>query len=877
MLALRYVLWAVGRLLVSLRYRLRVSGLDRLRGLRGPTLVLPNHPGYVDPPLIFAAIWPSLRMRPMVYEGNFNNPLMRLLARISNAVLVPDLERASAEARSRAEQAVAGIVGGLRQGDNYVIWPAGRVQRSGVEILGGARSVADILRAAPDVNVVLVRTRGVWGSAFTYAQTGDLPNLRRLILLGFGRVLASLLFFMPRRTVDITVEVVDRSKMPEPRREKLNPWLEEWYNLGGPERPTYVPYHFLFGPRTFDFPERQDLGEVDLRKVRPETRAAVNQVLAERLGRPLTPKEDKPETTFDQLGLDSLDRMDLALHVEQHFGFAADQTPANLGQLWALAQGLGESGPVKQPPAEWFRPPAEAGELTILGETFAEAFVARALASPGDIAVADDLAGALTYRKVLVGARVLARRFRELPGESVGLMLPASVACDTAFMALHLAGKLPVLLNWTTGPGNLASAARTMGLSRVVTSKTFIDRAGVRVQGADYVYLEEVRGSVGRLELLRTLASTALFPSRVRAEVPRRDPNGHAVVLFTSGSEKAPKAVPLTHANILTNLRGGIAELDFSRADSIFGFLPAFHSFGLTVTCLLPVLSGMKLLHHPDPTDSGALVRKIATYRPTVICGTPTFVSYILERAKRGQLDSLRTIVVGAEKCPLELHRRCKEMAPNAVVLEGYGITECSPVVAANTPKARRPGFVGRPLPPVEICVVDLETDREVSRGEVGMLLVAGPTIFPGYIGHDGPSPFRERAGKRWYVTGDLVSVEPDGFIRFAGRLKRFLKAGGEMISLPALEEPFSQMYPPTQEGPRVAVEGVETEDGRWIVLFTTEDITLRDANLKLQKEGFRGVMRLDEVRKVDAIPVLGTGKTDYKVLRAQLAEGKKA
>jgi long-chain-fatty-acid--[acyl-carrier-protein] ligase len=151
------------------------------------------------------------------------------------------------------------------------------------------------------------------------------------------------------------------------------------------------------------------------------------------------------------------------------------------------------------------------------------------------------------------------------------------------------------------------------------------------------------------------------------------------------------------------------------------------------------------------------------------------------------------------------------------------------------------------------------------------MLLVSGPTVFPGYLAYDGPSPFQERDGKRWYITGDLVHIDEDGFLVFDGRLKRFLKAGGEMISLPALEEPFIRLYPPTKDGPRVAVEGVETHSGRRIVLFTTDQLTLRDANARLMEAGFRGVMRLDEVRTVERIPVLGTGKTDYKALRAMI------
>jgi long-chain-fatty-acid--[acyl-carrier-protein] ligase len=156
------------------------------------------------------------------------------------------------------------------------------------------------------------------------------------------------------------------------------------------------------------------------------------------------------------------------------------------------------------------------------------------------------------------------------------------------------------------------------------------------------------------------------------------------------------------------------------------------------------------------------------------------------------------------------------------------------------------------------------------------MFLVSGPSVFPGYLGHEGEPPFVERQGKRWYVTGDLVKRDEEGFLHFEGRLKRFLKAGGEMISLPALEEPFARLYPPTEDGPQVAVEGVETENGRHIVLFTTEPITLHEANNILMNEGFYGVMRLTDVRKMEAIPVLGTGKTDYKVLRKMIEKGEK-
>jgi long-chain-fatty-acid--[acyl-carrier-protein] ligase len=216
---------------------------------------------------------------------------------------------------------------------------------------------------------------------------------------------------------------------------------------------------------------------------------------------------------------------------------------------------------------------------------------------------------------------------------------------------------------------------------------------------------------------------------------------------------------------------------------------------------------------------------------------------------------------------------RSGELAPQAALIEGYGITECSPVVSANRMGRTKPGTVGLPVEGVEVCVVDPDTGQTLATGQTGMLLVRGPSVFAGYLNYDGPDPFLTLGTDRWYKTGDLVALDEEGFIHFRGRLKRFLKAGGEMISLPALEEPLTRRFPPTEEGPQVAVEGVEKPEGRQIVLFSTREIPLREANQILTEAGFRGVMRLDEARRIEAIPVLGTGKTDYKVLRKMIAE----
>jgi long-chain-fatty-acid--[acyl-carrier-protein] ligase len=836
---------------------------------------MPNHPGYIDPALVLAHVQLREPLRPLVYAGTFRNPVMLPMLRLIKALEVPDLAEQSLSSQQRALETIDAIVHGLEQGGNFLVYPSGRIQRRGREVIGAARAASEILARAPQANVVLVRTRGVWGSMFTFAQTGKLPNLGRCMVRTVVWIVANLLFFAPRRDVQMTVEIVRRGELPEADRDRLNRFLEQWYNREGPEEPVYVPYHFLFGRRDFGFPEFQGGGEIDLEKIRPKTRQAVNEMIEEHLGRALDPEETLPEATLDQLGLDSLERMELALSIEDRFGFRSDRVANTVGDLWALAEGLatGTAEEEVAAPPLWNKkqPPAE--PVAVLGETLAEAFVRRALANLDDVAMADRIAGVLTYRRLLIGCKLLGKRFADLPGEAIGVLLPASAAAGMTFLGLHLADKLPVMMNWTTGPANLAHAVRTLEIRRVVTSRRFIDRLRIEVEGAEYVFLEDLRAGMPKRELLAALAGSYLAPGRLLRDLPHPDPDDPAVVLFTSGSESAPKAVPLSHRNLLTNCQAAIATLDVTRADVILGALPPFHSFGLLGNVIAPATAGFRVVYHPDPTDARGMIRLTAGYRATVMITTPTFLGYVFASAAPEDLQSLRIIVTGAEKCPDAMFARSSELAPQAAVIEGYGITECSPVVSANRMGRSKPGTVGQPVDGVEVCVIDPETEQPLATGQTGMLLVRGPSVFSGYLNYDGPDPFMTVGSDQWYKTGDLVALDEEGFIHFRGRLKRFLKAGGEMISLPALEEPLARRFPPTEDGPQVAVEGVEKPDGRQIVLFSTQEIPLREANQILAEAGFRGVMRLDEARRIDAIPVLGTGKTDYKVLRKLIAE----
>ncbi len=876
-LLLNRIFWTIAGFFLRLRYRVTVEGAEGLSSLQGPTLILPNHPAYVDPPLVLSHLRLGRSLRPLVFSGIYRLLPLRPLMAMVDAFEVPDLSAQSRDAQAKTLGMIEAVVARIGRGDSFLIYPSGRLQRGNAEVVGSARAVHELLSRCPDLNVVLVRTCGLWGSSFGCAATGAPPSLVPTILGNLGWALAALLVFLPRRKVTIHVEVLPRGTLPKKSREETNAFLEGWYNVDGPQQPAFVRFSHLFGPSTGHYAAGAALPAIDPASIDPKTIRLVNELVQGHLGRELDPGELTFDTTLEGIGMDSLDRMDATLKVEQQFGFHNAAVVNTLGELWALADGKLAGDRKEEPiavPVAWFAPPRSSAPPAVLAGTVAEAFVRRALVAPTEPAVADRISGVLPSRRLLVGAMLMARRFAAWPEKHVGVMLPASVAADIVFFALHMAGKTPVMMNWTTGPSNLAHGVKVTGTRRIITAKKLVDRLGIEVPGADYEYLETIRGGIGKGEQVSTLLGTMLNSAGILRGLPRQDPDEPAVFLFTSGSESTPKTVPLSHTNVITNITDSLEVLEMTEADSLLGFLPPFHSFGLTGNVLLPHLTGIRTVRHADPTDARGLVQTIRAYRPTMLFTTPTFLSYILSVSQEGDLKSLRRIIAGAEKCPDAVFERTAALAPEAVILEGYGITECSPVLAANRVGDRRRGCIGRPVKHVAIRVVDVDTGDPVAAGETGMLLASGPSIFSGYLNHDGPSPFVELEGRQWYRTGDLVVADADNWLTFKGRLKRFLKAGGEMISLPALEEPFSKRYPADETGPKVAVEGIEMPGGRQIALFTTFPLTLREASQILLEDGLRGVMRLDEVRQLETIPVLGTGKTDYKELRRMVTEG---
>lgn len=474
------------------------------------------------------------------------------------------------------------------------------------------------------------------------------------------------------------------------------------------------------------------------------------------------------------------------------------------------------------------------------------------------------------YRRLLLGSHVLGRKIADFTekGERVGVLLPNASGSAVTFFALQAFGRVPAMLNFSTGTRNMVSALTTAEVRTVLTSRRFVEMGNLEeavaalAEKARLVYLEDLRGSVGLLDKAAGLVAShmpRLFHDRDQAA-----PDDPAVVLFTSGSEGAPKGVVLSHRNILSNVSQLGARVDFNSSDTVFNALPIFHSFGLTGGMLLPMLSGIKTFLYPSPLHYRIVPALVYDTDSTIMFGTDTFLSGYARSAHPYDFYSVRYVFAGAERVRAETRRTWSEKF-GLRILEGYGVTETAPVLATNTPMHYRAGTVGRFLPGIEH---ELETVPGIEKG--GRLIVKGPNVMLGYLLEDKPGVLQPPPDGR-YDTGDIVSVDREGFVTIEGRAKRFAKIAGEMVSLAAVENLAASAWP---ENMHAAVSIPDARKGEQIILLTNNPQGDRSALIShAQANGVSELSVPRTVQVVDAVPVLGTGKVDY-VTAARLAAG---
>ncbi|MBM3196667.1 MAG: AMP-binding protein [Chlamydiae bacterium] len=886
------------RWLFSVRYRVQTQGLEKIKNILKsdrPVVVLPNHPAMTDPLLLYSFLGQIASLKPVMDERFFYQKGVNWLYRLIRVVPIPDFEIVVNEWKARqGEMVYQNIRRSLDRGEKVIIYPGGGLKRSPKEFLGGKSFVHRLLSEDPNLEVILVRTTGLWGSLFSRAILGDSPNFWKTLKTSIKLVFQNLIFFMPKRDVLVEFSTLPADFPYQVSKIQFNRYLENWYNqykygdqIESAERANLVPYLFWdkkgSTPQAFVFSQQIINKEVD---VPLAMRDLVYEKISKMTGRPKVQIKDDQDLAVD-LGCDSLDLSNLITFLDLKFGIDKKISSLDLVHVFdlflvALHKKIPKARELqsKDMLRGWKQHTVKGmKKVEILGKTIPQAFIERAKKGGNKELIADETT-TLTGKRALIAVLILAQKIRKLEGRYVGIMLPASVGSTLILFASMLAGKVPVMINWTSGYRSTDHVIHSLSIKSVLTARKFLDRVAHIELGAMEPYLvfaENLKEKVSLLDKFKALLLSTR-PTRsilTHFGVENLSNEMNAVVLTTSGTESHPKSVPLSHKNLIANMEDFEEVISPYEPKTGLCALPQFHSFGLTALTLFPILNGVRTYFSPDPTDSPRIAQEIQAWGVDLLALTPSFYANLLSSSEPGQLDSLRMCFTGAEKAPESLITKLYEINPEAKLIEGYGITECSPVLSAQRFRDDNRIGVGRPLSKVELLIVDREELKPMPQGEDGEILAQGPSIFKGYMEKDIKSPFILINGKSYYRTGDYGHIDDKGNLILKGRLKRFTKVGGEMVNLPLIEEILAN----TAKGlgwfadkrkidnPFVVIpierEGEKTE----LVLISVVETTVDEINKILFESGLPKYFRMHHVLKVQDMPLLGSGKIHLRAL----------
>jgi acyl-[acyl-carrier-protein]-phospholipid O-acyltransferase/long-chain-fatty-acid--[acyl-carrier-protein] ligase len=465
----------------------------------------------------------------------------------------------------------------------------------------------------------------------------------------------------------------------------------------------------------------------------------------------------------------------------------------------------------------------------------------------------------ITYGKALIASLILAEKFKKYEEGFIGIMVPTSAGCILSILGALMSGRTPVMINYSTGAAqNAEYAQKKCAFKTVITSKALLQKINCpKIPGM--VFLEDIMESISFLEKIKTALRSKLSLERLLKKIHAGEEDDNAIILFTSGSERDPKAVQLTHRNFSANIEGLIKVIEFSSDDIFLANLPLFHVFGQTANLWLPLYYGMTIVSYANPLDFKVICDIIREEKVTFVVGTPIFMWGYLRKSEPGDFASCRIMLTGADKTPDSLRQEFINKH-NTILYEGYGCTETSPAISINTPSANRPGSVGLPLPNVKVRVEHYETGEECAIGEIGKILVKGDSIMKGYFDDFEATTLSLRHG--WYDTGDMGYQDAEGYLWHVGRLKRFMKIGGEMVSLIRVENVLEHILP--EDITCCVVEVPDSVRGAKIVAAVTQKIDEKTI-LKKMADELPNIALPKHFVVIEELPKMGSGKIDFR------------
>ncbi|MFQ5964663.1 MAG: AMP-binding protein [Candidatus Scalinduaceae bacterium] len=498
-----------------------------------------------------------------------------------------------------------------------------------------------------------------------------------------------------------------------------------------------------------------------------------------------------------------------------------------------------------------------------------KSFISTAKKNFNKTVLEDSTGISLTYGQTLTACIILSEQVRKLKGENIALLFPASVGGALSYIATSFAGKIPVGLNFLAGKEEQDWVINVCDIKTIFTSRIFIQKAEIP-EDHRMVFIEDLRDRISKIQKILTFLSCKIKPSSSLIQKFKKydAPDKTAIILFTSGSESRPKGVPLTNYNIYISTQNYSTVFEPVPEDKILGTLPFFHVFGFTVSIWMPLMFGIGVVFHPNPTDYERLGKIVQKHRVTMLLGTSTLYRGFMKRWRKEQVSSVRLAFAGAEKLHENVRKKFHEKL-NINILEGYGVTESCSCISVNSPKDFRHGSVGKPLPDVQCKIVNPETYEELPSGEEGLILIKGPNVMKGY--YKSPELTSQAFHNGFYITGDIGKFK-NGFLYITDRLKRFAKIGGELIPLSPVEDKLAHILDENtdHEKRKCAIVNIpHTQKGEQLIAFVVE--THPDKlllNQKLDSLGLPNLSQPDHYVPIDAIPILPSGKVDYKSLK---------
>ena len=877
-LVARLLLW-----IMKIRYKLDIKGFPSFDS-ESNYLVLPNHIAYVDPVLMWCIFRPYIKIRPVATSDFSKNPFLWWIFKLMNTITIQEIGKWNSNSWDWAiKDALHDLIQALEDWDSVLLYPSWRLKWQWEEYIWWKKSAYLALQNLPkNTKVLTIRTTGLWWSRWSNAWNWKTPAFAWNLLRTIWFLVANLFFFVPKRKVSI--EILDQTtllkKQCKKSLEDFNQSLEDFYNEKWWEEVLYVKNYFYYNNVKWkELPKHirnsiesfQNHNEYDIAKF-PED--VVKNVI--NLVRSVKDIDKKEKITLSsnlilELYFDSLDMAEIKNLILNAYPKASN-TPLKelkiVADLVAMALWITATEELELKPCEWNISEKKSKTHdwnTDLSQNVLEKFREYWKEDKNAAQIYDTMFWLQKRKDVVLKSFLISEYLKKIPWKHIWVMFPALGSTTMIILAAYLAKKIPVMMNWTHPESAFDHCVKFSKTEKILTSRTFYKTINIDwLNKYDFVFLEDLLKDIPLSYKLKAVVKSLYFP------IPK-DLDETAVVLYTSGSESLPKAVPLTHKNMMAEWAWTTGILSVHNDETLFCYLPPFHSFWFTVNTIFPIIAWLRSVNTPDPNDSITAAKLISHTKPTILATTPTFLKNLLNIAKPEQLTSLRYVITGGEKCSEIVFEKTRKIIPNCTILEWYGITETAPIISINTIEKQKPQSVGIPISVGEVQICDLATDEKLPIWEEWMIYYSWPNVFGWYEDKTLESPFLKQWKKIWYRTWDLWYLDKDWFLFITWRKKRFLKLWWEMISLPFLEELLQEKYGSSEEI-NLALEWKETDGGIEIVLFVVwMSLKVKEVNEYLKSKWVSNLIQITRVQEIDSIPLLWTGKVDYKVLKGML------